>query len=88
MKKWFRSKSYGWGWVPSSKEGWFVILGFLVLLIGTTPLATVNPALYTSAIIIEVLVLVVITARTGKKPEWRWGGKKIEIKKIFKPKRK
>ncbi|MCX6717702.1 MAG: hypothetical protein NTU76_03445 [Candidatus Taylorbacteria bacterium] len=25
-KLWFKRKTYGWGWVPSSWEGWFVVI--------------------------------------------------------------
>lgn len=32
-KYWFPAKRYGWGWgIPSSWQGWAVLLGFFVLL--------------------------------------------------------
>ncbi len=29
-KLWFKRKSYGWGWIPSSIEGWLVLLIYVV----------------------------------------------------------
>jgi hypothetical protein len=29
---WFKRKTYGWGWVPSTKEGWLVILVYIILV--------------------------------------------------------
>lgn len=31
---WFRRKKYGWGWTPSTWQGWAVLAAYLVLLIG------------------------------------------------------
>ena len=33
MKKvWFKAKEYGWGWYPSSWQGWIILLIYLLLL--------------------------------------------------------
>lgn len=85
-KKWFKPKSYGWGWTPSSKEGWFVIVFFLIVMFATIPLAEKDPFVYSVLLTLEVAVLIVITTITGEKPEWRWGGKKVNFKKLFKKK--
>jgi len=31
MKDWFRRKSFGWGWVPISVEGW-IVTGILLVI--------------------------------------------------------
>jgi hypothetical protein len=31
-KYWFRARSFGWGWTPSSWQGWLVTLVYLALL--------------------------------------------------------
>jgi hypothetical protein len=31
-KLWFKRKTYGWGWIPSTKEGWLVILAYIILV--------------------------------------------------------
>lgn len=32
-KVWFKRKTYGWGWTPSSWEGWSVLLLYIVYLV-------------------------------------------------------
>ncbi len=31
-KIWFKKKRYGWGWTPSSWEGWVATLGYMAVL--------------------------------------------------------
>lgn len=85
-KIWFKNKDYGYGWVPVTKEGWAVILIFIIILfiaislilyfVEYEPLAVFLHISFTS---IWTLCLVYIAYKKGEKPEWRWGGKKIQI---------
>ena len=80
---WFKAKRYGWGWTPSSIEGWIVIAIFVALVaagvvVFTTQLrAGADPrrAGLLFALWIGVVVggLIAICAAKGEKPGWRWG---------------
>ena len=81
-KLWFKRKRYGWGWTPSSWEGWLTIAIFLVLTIlnfrridavqhsGSDTLINFVPQTC-----ILVLVLLLICWQKGEKPRWQWGEK-------------
>jgi len=80
MKKhlWFKAKNYGWGWYPCSWEGWVVLLFYIVGLIGSSPNAEngVLSSFFIQTIVLTIF-LIIICFKTGEKPEWRWGRKKI-----------
>ncbi len=81
MKKyWFKAKNYGWGWYPATWQGWLMLGIYLILFVKlitnidthTLPpndtIVRVLPAIY-----ILTILLLIICALTGEKPEWRWG---------------
>jgi hypothetical protein len=73
---WFRAKAYGWGWgLPLTWQGWAVLAGYLVLVLGGIP--AINPALHLVGYLAYVGVLsavfIMICWRTGEPPRWRWG---------------
>ncbi len=77
MKKyWFRAKSYGWGWTPSTWQGWLVI-GIYLLAMILFPLFIQNNSQAKSLFIIPTIILttllLVICYKKGEKPSWRWG---------------
>jgi len=85
-EKWFRAKEYGWGWYPSTWEGWVLTLGYIIIAIGGATLAAANPTTPFTRIFFPFLVLftavfIFICYTRGEKPEWRWGGKRIFKKK-------
>ncbi len=41
-RPWFRAKRYGLGWVPISIEGWFVTLGYALIIAGSVLLFTLQ----------------------------------------------
>jgi hypothetical protein len=75
---WFKAKRYGWGWTPSTWQGWLVLVVFLVLVIGNTQRLQVGHA---TTVPIEFLVetgllvgvLIGICYWKGEKPGRRWG---------------
>lgn len=76
MKKpiWFKAKDFGWGWYPSTWQGWLILITYTIfLLYGTTPTI---PGAYILEVGISTSLLVLICFFTGEKPEWRWGRKK------------
>ncbi len=84
---WFKRKRYGWGWYPSSWQGWLVILVWLGLFIAGEleffSRLDENPApeifvyffLYT---LMLVAALIGICYRHGEPPRWQWGEPKDE----------
>jgi len=77
---WFKRKLYGWGWTPATKEGWAVMVLFIVLIVGNffridhvshSASDTIRPFILET--IFLSLVLLVITYKTGEKPKWQWG---------------
>ena len=82
-KYWFRPKTYGWGYVPISIEGW--IATFAILAVGIF-LAYINNIfnplkitvrdgfLFTLEIIVLGIVFVKLLEKKCKgKLKWRWG---------------
>ncbi len=79
-KLWFKRKTYGWGWVPVSWEGWLVILAYTVLIIDifkdVDKFADSAPAGFwaiTPRFFVLTLALIFICYRKGEKPKWTWG---------------
>jgi len=78
-KLWFRAKTYGWGWTPSTWQGWFLVLIYLIQVIGLSIVAEQLFQTITGVIVYIILVanstigLIVISYKTGEKPRWRWG---------------
>lgn len=80
-KLWFGNKQYGYGWVPTTWQGW-VSVGIygVVATISTIwysnqndqPQATYT-LLYTLMMLISTSVLVAVSKVKGTKPKWRWG---------------
>lgn len=82
-KLWFRAKTYGWGWTPSSWEGWVVLLVWAVFFAWNTyRLMWVSESDTPKALqlivvnVLSVSLLLFICYRTGEKPHWQWGRKK------------
>jgi len=81
MKKWFKAKHYGWGWYPSSWQGWIIMLVWIIAIVFTfrqidSSSHSASDTLINMAIPFAVLTaaLVIICYATGEKPRWRWGG--------------
>jgi hypothetical protein len=75
---WFPAKRYGWGWgLPSSWQGWLVIVGYLALL--ALGCMLFPPASRMAAFVGYVAgltaLLIAICWLKGEPPRWRWGDK-------------
>ena len=82
QKLWFRRKTYGWGWTPSTVEGGLVVVMFLVLLLANALRLeidiTTNPVVLKLFFIQTLLISVVflgICYYKGEKPRFNWGDK-------------
>jgi len=73
---WFPAKTYGWGWgLPSTWEGWLVLVGYLALLalcIKVFPPHQNLPGFIVSVHVLSGL-LIAICWWKGEPPKWRWG---------------
>ncbi len=75
-KYWFPAKRYGWGWgPPTTREGWAVLVGYLVLVFGGIPVlqATWGDLPYLAYTLLLTVALVAICWMKGEPPRWRWG---------------
>lgn len=75
---WFKRKMYGWGWTPATWQGWTVILLFLIALIALV--WDIDESASFEMVVKEIglpfvaliILLVVISWRTGEPPKWTW----------------
>lgn len=78
-KLWFKRKLYGWGWYPSTWQGWLVTLVYTTLLILFG--LTINENSHAREVVftfgLPVLLLTItfirIAYKKGEKPRWQWG---------------
>jgi hypothetical protein len=65
-KYWFRAKWYGWGWYPSSWQGWLILLAWAVMF--TTAIVKMDHEWLKNLLFIFLItgILIYICYRTGK----------------------
>lgn len=81
-KLWFKAKRYGWGWYPSSWEGWLVTILFTLLVIYRANKVSLMfdtessfAFRYSFEILFMTIPLILICYLKGERPKWRWGKK-------------
>ena len=78
-KFWFVTKRYGFGWRPSSWQGWVSTLIYVVAIIFVVSGGKEDPELSENSwfvmqqVISLTALLIVLCYVTGEKPRWRWG---------------
>ena len=72
-KLWFKNKTYGYGWVPASWEGWVILIIYIVLLTGFIINFKSNGVV---PAVILTIILLLICYKKGEPLEWRWKNKK------------
>lgn len=82
-KLWFKAKDYGWGWQPSSWEGWLVLAIYIIFIIKVSlsidqasRSGSGIPVNFFLLIFLSTAILIIVCYLKGEKPEWRWGRKK------------
>jgi hypothetical protein len=77
---WFKRKTYGWGWVPATWQGWVVILIYIVFLFLEVKKLNIIQNSDNSTFMILAPRFIVLTAllmficyMKGEKPKWSWG---------------
>ncbi len=77
MKKdiWFKRKLYGWGWYPSTWQGFFITLVFILLLVYIAVEFLVKGKFieYFGLLTLLIILLMYICYKKGEKPRWSWG---------------
>lgn len=80
---WFKRKRYGWGFTPSTWQGWVVVVGYVVVIVAMIPAFLDAPeaverreaALFFLFTFLATFGLVKICFLKGPAPRWRWGRK-------------
>ena len=79
---WFKAKTYGWGWYPSSWQGWVTVGMYVIYMVYraqamTTMFDTASSAVfrYFFELMIPTAILLLVCYKTGERPYWRWGDK-------------
>lgn len=83
MKKeinvWFKRKTYGYGWVPATREGWLVIFIytlFIILFFSNLKDFESNIDVFLKVVIptlLSTVILLLICYKKGESPRWQWG---------------
>ena len=85
-KLWFRAKRWGWGWYPSSWQGWIIIIIYVgIILLDATNAVKITSAgennaseflwNYLPPLFVASAIMIWICYKTGETPRWRWNGK-------------
>lgn len=80
QKYWFKRRRYGYGWIPSTWEGWLVLAVYIVTIsVGAFLIdyeskeVHANLVMYLLFVLLSTAILLFITYKKGPKPKWRWG---------------
>lgn len=78
-----KRRRYGYGWVPTTWQGWLIIILQIAIVFAAASALPVKPAQPTAEELTRFLViaglavvnLMLISTHVGPKPKWRWGKK-------------
>ncbi len=71
---WFKKRDYGWGWTPSNRYGWSVVLVYIFTILSTTMFFEAFSRLqFGFFIFISTVTLLIICYLKGEAPSWSWG---------------
>lgn len=79
-KLWFKAKTYGYGWYPSSLAGWIVTIIYVLLVLFVFITVDINSQSVSDTLfdgflpfVIITLLFILICIKKGEKARWRWG---------------
>lgn len=78
-KLWFRNKRYGWGWTPTTWQGWLVIFAIVLVVLVASSLmkqGLITRTVWAAQVVVAAGILIALGYFKGPKPEWNWGTKK------------
>jgi hypothetical protein len=71
---WFKRKTYGYGWTPTTWQGWAVIVVWLISFY--LVITGINSELVKLvSILILTGILIFVSYKKGERPRWQWGEK-------------
>ncbi|HUO20974.1 MAG TPA: hypothetical protein VMU59_00470 [Caulobacteraceae bacterium] len=72
---WFRAKHYGWGWTPSTWQGWLTLAAFVGLVLADALAFPPrrNLGAYLGLAALAGAALIAICRWKGEPARWRWG---------------
>ncbi len=77
MRYWFKRKRYGWGWTPSTWEGWTSMLVYVLIMTLAPSMLASNGAASLLLIIplltLSTAALIALCWWKGETPRWSWG---------------
>lgn len=76
MKRlWFARKTYGFGWVPVTWQGWLVTGLYCanIAMAATLIHPPTHPFLFFLWMSTTTLLFIAVCYRTGEPPRWQWG---------------
>lgn len=83
-KLWFKRKTYGWGWTPTTWQGWVVIAIYVLLITPIFFYSDNNSHSASDTLLGAVLPFIVLTSglificyKKGESPKWQWGNSKL-----------
>ncbi|MDX1765909.1 MAG: hypothetical protein R3313_03065 [Candidatus Saccharimonadales bacterium] len=88
-KYWFKRKRYGWGWVPTTWQGWALTVAYIVIVIAgaywflkDVPEDTWSDEVgyYLVFVAVTVILFIRITAAKSPSGKWRFGKKDTDDK--------
>ena len=78
-KLWFKRKIYGWGWTPSTWQGYLSTITYVILTLAPALIETQyikeHTLCYTGYVALLTAALIAICYKKGEKPRWQWGKK-------------
>lgn len=80
-QKWFRRKTYGYGWTPATWQGWVLTGAYVLVILWLAHVVDKQQSgreVFTHfgvPLIIVTAIFLFIIYRTGEKPKWQWGRK-------------
>lgn len=83
---WFKRRRFGYGWTPSTWEGWAVLGVYLLIVLipafilkdAHSNSANKEAFFYLGYVLIATGCLLLITYKKGPKPKWRLGKKSTD----------
>ncbi|HRH30706.1 MAG TPA: hypothetical protein PK886_01400 [Candidatus Paceibacterota bacterium] len=81
-KFWFVRKTYGWGWVPATWQGWLVLFIYIIILtlfsFTVDEYSSFREIIFTFIlpVLFLTITLIRICYKKGEKPRWQWGTRK------------
>jgi len=72
-KYWFKPKKYGYGAMPSSREGWSFTILFILFVLYRVNKQDHMVMLYLELIVSAIILIVISKKKTDGVWKWRWG---------------